>query len=51
MIPAFLKELAALIRHRIAAGQAVYVTGGDAVADEGEQTSQELELQIGRAHV
>ena len=38
MIPAFLKELAALIRHRIAAGQAVYVT---------EQTSQELELLAG----
>ena len=38
MIPAFLKELAALIRHRIAAGQAVHVT---------ELTAQELDLLAG----
>lgn len=38
MIPDFLRSLAALIRHRIAAGQAVHVT---------EQTAKELELLAG----
>ena len=38
MIPTFLKELAALIRHRIAVGQAVHVT---------EQTAKEMELLAG----